>query len=340
MSRVLVTGGAGAIGAAIARRLLADPRYDVRIADRRPAPLWMREGCEIRDGDLRAPAQALAASKGCSLVVHLATHVLGVEASEPTPYALIEHENAMHAAVVGAAVEHGVERLLYVSSAAVLDGARRLPAPESDVDECPAPRSARAFARLSGERYCRAAREQHALAVTICRPSAVYGKTIASDAGDGTQAGPDAGEPGVEPLIGQLVAAAIAGERSFELTGSPERTLAPTHVEDVAEGVVLALGSDAALDEDFNLAGECELTVAEIARVAREAAGASARVLALKPSAPADAGDTADAPRSWPSTQKARELLGWQAQVEIGDGLAATARALRQADARRIGAAI
>ena len=47
MSRVLVTGGAGTIGTAIVRRLLADPDYEVRVADQRPAPQWMREGCEV-----------------------------------------------------------------------------------------------------------------------------------------------------------------------------------------------------------------------------------------------------------------------------------------------------
>ena len=53
MSRVLVTGGAGTIGAAVVRRLLADPAYEVRVSDQRPAPQWMREGCEVHTGDLR-----------------------------------------------------------------------------------------------------------------------------------------------------------------------------------------------------------------------------------------------------------------------------------------------
>ncbi len=54
MSRVLVTGGAGTIGAAVVRRLLADPAYEVRVSDQRTAPQWMREGCEVHTGDLRA----------------------------------------------------------------------------------------------------------------------------------------------------------------------------------------------------------------------------------------------------------------------------------------------
>ena len=60
MSRVLVTGGAGTIGAAVVRRLLADPAYEVRVSDQRPAPQWMREGCEVHTGDLRVPASRRA----------------------------------------------------------------------------------------------------------------------------------------------------------------------------------------------------------------------------------------------------------------------------------------
>jgi len=72
MSRVLITGGSGPLGAAIAKRLLADPAYDVRISDRRDAPPWMREGCEMHRGDLRVATEAIAAAKGCSHAIHLA----------------------------------------------------------------------------------------------------------------------------------------------------------------------------------------------------------------------------------------------------------------------------
>src|SRR5207253_3171573 len=61
MSRVLVTGGAGTIGAAVVRRLLADPAYEVRVSDQRPAPQWMRESCAVHTGDLRERTHAGAA---------------------------------------------------------------------------------------------------------------------------------------------------------------------------------------------------------------------------------------------------------------------------------------
>ena len=61
VSRVLVTGGAGMIGAAVVRRLLGDPDFEVRVSDQRPAPLWMREGCEVHT---RRPARPRAGPRG------------------------------------------------------------------------------------------------------------------------------------------------------------------------------------------------------------------------------------------------------------------------------------
>jgi UDP-glucose 4-epimerase len=338
MSRVLLAGGAGAIGAVIARRLLADPRYDVRVFDDRATPLWMREGCEIRDGDLRSRADAQTATNGCSVVVHLATHAPSGPDADAQPYSVIEHENAIHAAVIGAAVEQGVEQLVYVSSAAVIERAEQLPTPETEIRDCPMPRSPRAFARLSGERYCLAAREQHGLPVTICRPSAVYGAIAPAGGGPGTP--PGAGEPGVESLVGELLATALAGEHSFELIGTIARTLTPTHVEDVADGIVLALSSPAALNEDFNLAGARELTLAELGRLACDAAGADPAALELKGGVDDDEDAPSDPQRSWPSAQKALDVLGWEARVTLEDGLARTARSLGQASDGRIGVRI
>ena len=56
MSRVLVTGGAGTIGAAVVRRLTGDPRFEVRVSDQREAPGWMRSACEVHTGNLLDPS--------------------------------------------------------------------------------------------------------------------------------------------------------------------------------------------------------------------------------------------------------------------------------------------
>jgi UDP-glucose 4-epimerase len=320
VSRVLITGGASAIGAAVARRLLADPAYDVRVSDGRSAPQWMREGCEIHSTDLRVPAHAQAAVEGCAHVIHLAACSDQLAGG----HTLLEYEGALHSAVLRAALDGHVERFVYVSSALVLERARLFPTPESHLTDCPAPRSARGFARLSGERLCRAAHDQHGLPFTICRPSSAYG------------AGAAAGEQAVDNTVIDVLEAAHAGTLAHELPAPSERTLTPTHVDDVARALVVALDAPAALNEDFNVAGARELGIAEIASIVWEACGRDADELGT---ASIQLGNGTPL-RSWPAAEKARELLGWQPRIDFAEGVAEALSSLREPSASRIGSAL
>ena len=139
MSRVLVTGGAGTIGAAVVRRLLRDPDFEVRVSDQREAPDWMREGCEIHRGDLRELDQARKAIKGCTHVIHLAAIVGGIANFHKLPYTLSEVNSALYNAIFRAAIEAGVERFTYVSSSMVFENATQYPTREDYLPECPVP---------------------------------------------------------------------------------------------------------------------------------------------------------------------------------------------------------
>ncbi len=319
MSRVLITGGAGMTGTAVARRLLADPQYDVRVSDERTAPQWMREGCEIRTGDLRVPGDALAAVQGCSHVIHLASSPAPGAGAGELAHTHIEYESAVHGAVIRAALDAAVERFLYVSSPLVFERAEVFPTPEDHVAQCPAPRSSAGFGRLAGERELRAAHDEHGLAFTICRPFATYGPAPVVG-----------GEPGVSLTLSELFASALAGSRPLALAAGAQQTMTPTHVDDVAAAIVAALASPAALNEDFNIAAASELSVAEAARVAWQACDEPAGELVLEQLA-ADAGEPE---RSLPSVDKANELLDWQASIDFAAGAAAVVAALRgRADA-------
>ncbi len=156
MSRVLVTGGAGTIGSAVVRRLLADPAYEVRVSDQRPAPQWMREGCEVHTGDLRELEQARRATEGCAQVIHLAAIVGGIANFHRLPHTLTEVNNALYNAVVRAAIEAEVERFVYVSSSMVFERATSSPRPRRT---CPtAPCRSRRTASPSSRARCTAGR--------------------------------------------------------------------------------------------------------------------------------------------------------------------------------------
>jgi len=312
--RVLVTGGAGTIGAAVVRRLLGDPDWEVRVSDQRTAPDWMREGGEIHVGDLRDADEARRAIHGCTHVIHLAAIVGGIANFHKLPFTLSEVNHALYNAVFRAAIEEDVERFTYVSSSMVFENAEQFPTREEYLPQCPPPRSAYGWSKLAGEVYCRAAHDEFGLPFTICRPFNAYGPGEVPDA-----------EPGIAHAVPDLLRKALAGLRPLPIFGSGEQTRTLTHVDDIADGVVTAMGHPAALNEDFNISAAEELTVAQIARLCWEAAGNDVEDLELEhlPSF------EVDVQRRWPSVEKAAQLLGWQARIGVQEGIAQTASWLR-----------
>ncbi len=315
MSRVLVTGGVGTIGAAVVRRLLADPDYEIRVSDQRPAPQWMREGCEVHTGDLRELAQARAATAGCSHVIHLAAIVGGIANFHRLPHTLTEVNAALYNAVLRAAIEADVERFTYVSSSMVFERASEFPTTESHLDDCPPPRSAYGFSKLTGEVYCKAAQEEHGLPFTICRPFNAYGPGEMPE-----------DEPGIAHAVPDLIRKALSGQRPLQIFGDGTQTRTLTHIDDIADGIVTAMSSGAAVNEDFNISAARELSVREIAEIVWVACGEDREQFELKhlPSF------EVDVQRRWPSVEKAKRLLGWEAKIGVEEGIASTVEWLRE----------
>jgi UDP-glucose 4-epimerase len=315
MSRVLVTGGAGTIGAAVVRRLLRQGDWDVRVSDQREPPAWMAEACEIHTGDLRVLDQAHAAVEGCTHVLHLAAIVGGIGNFHKLPHTLLEVNNALYNGVFRAALEEEVERLVYVSSSMVFENATQFPTTEEHVRECPAPWSAYGFSKLAGEVYCRALHDEHGLRYTICRPFNAYGPGELPDP-----------EPGIAHAVPDLIKKVLSGQRPLEIFGSGEQTRTLTHVDDIADGIVTAMAHPAGENEDFNISASDERSVAEIAELIWHACGRDPGDFELKhlPSF------EVDVRRRWPSVEKAKRELGWEAQIDLREGLRATVDWLRE----------
>jgi len=315
MNRVLVTGGAGTIGAAVVRRLLRDPDYEVRVSDQRPAPDWMREGCEVHTGDLRVLEQAREATRGCSHVIHLAAIVGGIANFHKLPHTLTEVNNALYNAVIRAALDHDVQRFVYVSSSMVFERATEFPTTEEHIRDTPIPQSAYGFSKLTGEVYVRAADDEHGFPYTICRPFNAYGPgEMPEDA------------PGIAHAVPDLIRKVLSGQKPLQIFGDGTQTRTLTHIDDIAEGVVTAMSSPAGLREDFNISAAEELTVAEVARIIWEECGEDPGAFELEhlPSFPVDV------VRRWPSVEKAKRLLGWEAQIDVRTGIRQTVDWLRE----------
>ena len=319
MSRVLVTGGAGMIGQAITRRLLADGNAEVRVSDQRPAPDWMAHSVDVHVGDLRDAAIAREATAGVTEVIHCAAIVGGIANFHRLPYTLTAMNSALYDALIGASLREGVGRFVYISSSMVFERARLFPTPEDHLPECLPPRSAYGFSKLAGEVWCRAAHAEHGLPFTICRPFNAYGPgETPTD------------EPGIAHVVPDLIRKMLSGQRPLQIFGSGGQTRTLTHVDDIADGVVTALRSQAALGEDFNISADEELTVEQIARIVWEQCGEEPAAFELEhvPSFPVDV------QRRWPSVEKARRMLGWTARIGVEEGIASTVAWLREGAVR------
>ena len=318
--RVLVTGGAGTIGGAVVRRLVADGDWQVRVSDQRPAPAWMRDACEVHTGDLRVRAEAREAVTGCTHVIHLAAIVGGIANFHRLPHTLLEVNTGLYNGVFHAALDERVERLVYVSSSMVFERATEFPTTEEHLLDCPAPQSAYGFSKLAGEVYCRALHDEHGLPFTICRPFNAYGPGELPE-----------NEPGIAHAVPDLIRKTLSGMRPLEIFGSGEQTRTLTHVDDVAGGIVAAAAHPAGENEDFNVSATEEVSIAELAALVWEACGEDRAEFELE-RLPSFA---VDVQRRWPSVEKARGLLGWEAQVDLRDGLAATVAWLREQELRQ-----
>ena len=316
MNRALVTGGAGTIGQAVVRRLVSDPDWEVRVADQRTPPAWMREACEVEVGDLRDQHVADRAVSGTTHVVHLAAIVGGIGNFHRLPHTLLEMNTALYNSIFRAALSEDVARLVYVSSSMVFERATEFPTSEEHVHEVPVPRSAYGFSKLAGEIYCRALADEHGLRYAIVRPFNAYGPgEVPED------------EPGIAHAVPDLIRKVLAGQRPLQIFGSGEQTRTLTYVDDIAEGIAVALDHPGAEGEDFNISAAEEMTIAEIARVIWTACGEDPAGFELEHLPTFEV----DVQRRWPSVQKARDLIGWEAQVSVEEGIRRTVEWLRDA---------
>jgi dTDP-L-rhamnose 4-epimerase len=320
--RVLLTGGAGFIGRAVAAQFTA-AGIETRLYDRSAAP---------RD-DITDLDRVRAASRDCDVVVHLAAKVgLGVDISDLDDYA--RHNSLGTAVVLRAAAETEVRRIVYASSMVVYGegayacaadgpirpGPRRLPdldagrfepccprcsAPltPSSVNEDAAldPRNAYAATKLHGEHLATVWCQQTGGQVAALRFHNVYGPGLPRDT-------PYAG---VAALFVSRLAAGLPA-LVFE-DGRQRRDF--VHVDDVAAAVVAAASAPLPTGlTALNIGSGRVITIGEMAELITTAVGGLDPVVTGQYRLGDVRHITADSTR-------ARRLLGWQPRRSLEDGV-------------------
>lgn len=287
--KVLVTGGAGFIGSHVVDQLrLAG--HEPRIFDVRPSPYPEHHGVESVLGDLLDPAAVLAAAEGCDAIAHLAAAAdVGVVLQQPREAEALNARGTLH--VLEAARATGA-RVLYASTIWAYSD---VVADEVDEDTPLAlPSHLYTATKVAGEMYCRSYGELYGVAATILRFGIPYG--------------PRARPAAVLPIF---VGKALAGE-ALTIAGDGSQTRRFVYVEDVARGVVAALQPVAA-GRVYNLVGDEDTSVRQIADAVRDAVGAVEIVHSE--------GRTGDFAGAKVSGTRAAEELGWTATTPFSVGV-------------------
>ena len=293
---VLVTGGAGFVGATLVRRLVASG-YRVRVLDNlSTGDAAHLEGvdAELVPGDIRDGDAVEGALKGLDAVIHLAAagSVIG---SVADPMANFESNVLGTFQVLDAARRAGVRRTVQASTGGALIGDATPPVNEQSL---PKPLSPYGASKLAGEGYAHAFAKAYGLRTVAVRFGNVYGPWCARKRGV-INVYFESLHDGV-PLI-------IYGD------GTASRDY--VHVSDIAQALQLALEKDVPGGTVVHAASGVETTVTELADLCRRAAGKPGHPIEYRPKRAGEVG------RNFASYDLASELLGYAPTVRREDGI-------------------
>ena len=306
MSNYLITGIAGFIAARVAEILLDDGHtvvgidnmndaYDVRMKKYRLEQLAHRDNfsyhqLDISTRDFLQTVEQFNFPK-FDAIINLAARA-GVRASVEDPWVYVDTNMTGTLNLLEYCRRNDVPKFILASTSSIYGGDAPLPTPESaDSDK---PLQAYAASKKGAEAMAHAYHYLNNLDVTVVRYFTVYGP---------------AGRP--DMVMFRFVQWITEG-KPLQLNGDGTQSRGFTYVDDIARGTILALKPVGY--EIINLGGHEVITINELINILENMIGKKATVQ-RHPQHPADAmGNHA-------VVTKAGELLGWEAQVSLHEGI-------------------
>jgi len=296
-ARTFVAGRRGMVGSAIWRRLEAEGFTD----------LHGPGSDELDLRDRRAVFDHLTALRPRHLVL-AAARVGGIMANATRPVGFISENLQIQTNLLDAALEAGVERLLFLGSSCIYPKHAPQPIPEEALLTGPLEptNDAYAIAKIAGLFHVRSVRRQHDLAWISVMPTNLYGP------GDNFSREDSHVLPA---LIRRFHEASRAGDAVVTNWGSGTPRREFLHVDDLASACVHLLdGYDGEIA--LNVGTGEDVTIRELAELVAEVVGYEGQI----------AWDTSrpdGTPRKLLDVSRLREL-GWRPSIGLREGIAAT----------------
>ncbi len=301
---VLVTGGAGFIGSHIAATFAARGAR-VRVID--DLSTGHRENIEEIGGEIdfvRASVNDADALKRALEGVELIYH----EAAIPSVPRSVEHPRETHEASVEAtfslllaAKEQGVRRVIYAASSSAYGDQPTLPKVET---MSPDPLSPYAVAKLVGEYYCQVFTRAYGLETVCLRYFNVFGPRQ---------------DPGSQysGVISRFISALMRGEQPV-IFGDGEQSRDFTYIANVVDANLRAAETVRGVGQVINVANEQRITLNQLLETLKQLTGRTAAQAEYR------APRVGDVRHSLADITRARELLGYEPQVGLEEGLRKT----------------
>ena len=312
---IFLTGGAGFIGATLTGRLYETNRivvFDNFSRDSLTGRPWAAHpNVTVLRGDVTNAADIGRAIEESQphVVVHLAA-IAGIDTviRSPTTTMRVNLVGTVNTLDAACRVKH-LERFVDFSTSEVF-GSYAFRADEAQRTSVGAVGEARwiyAVSKLAGEHLVHAYHREYGMPTVTLRPFNVYGP----------------GQVG-EGAIHRFVLAALRGE-DIEIHGDGTQIRAWCYVDDMVEGVLRAMSHPNAVGHSFNIGNaRAVVTIYGLANAIVRVLGSTSQIRFIRK-------DYADVELRVPNVDKARELIGFEAQVDLEEGIRRTGEYYRSA---------
>ena len=310
---ILISGAGGFIGGWLAKSLRGQGFSDVRCVDVKPVDEWFQvvEDFDNLALDLRNLADCRAATSGRIQIFNLAADMGGMGFIELNKAACML-SSLINTHLLQAAVEAGVERFFFSSSACVYNTEKQSSVSGSTLKEADAypamPEDGYGWEKLFGERMVRHFAEDFGIDGRVARYHNVYGP-------HGTWEG---GREKAPAAICRKVAQAVQwGGNEIEVWGDGEQTRSFTFIDDTIFGTQLLMWSDVSVP--LNIGSDRLVSINELVSIVEAIAGIRLRRVYLTEAPKGVRGRNSD-------NSLILQELKWKPTISLEEGLERTYR--------------